>query len=661
METFLLVVLVVLVAILLSKIGNLKSDFTKRFIDLRTKISNLEHELEKWRNQPPPRSKPIDDYFAPKPAASIVPKQAPVVAPAPIPEEKREEIPQPTPIPAPVVPPATIIPAEPVPAAAPRTPPHVPLRTPTESWSEKWLRNNPDLEKFIGENLANKIGIGVLVLGIAFFVKYAIDQDWIKEQGRVAIGLLCGGLLVGLAHYLRKGYRSFSSVLVGGGIAIFYFTIAFAFHAYGFFGPVAAFVIMVVITIFAIVLALLYDRLELAVIAVIGGFITPFLVSTGDNNYVALFSYLSILNIGLLVLAYFKRWPLINIIALFFTIVIYGGWLVSTSWDSDIYPFPYRNALLFGTLFYLLFVAMNTLNNLREKRKFTAFDFGILLGINCLYYSAGIIILLHWDNGMYKGLFTAALGVFNLGMAWFLFRNQRVDRNFLYLLIGLTLTYISLAAPVQLEGNNITLFWAAETVLLFWLFQRSKIELFKLASLLIMGCMLISLLMDWQNAYIRNDSIVNIILNKGFVTSIVAALSPFLYYRLMRKETEKDFLPNIPHKILGNGMFLLSMILLYAAGALEIYYQFSHRLPGTGIEQVYLQLYTFVYAAVLYATIKKYSNTILYFRLFLLAICFILYFIDISIINTISTDLLTGHGNKSIWSLIGFHALFLLD
>ncbi|MEI8059934.1 MAG: DUF2339 domain-containing protein, partial [Ferruginibacter sp.] len=94
-----------------------------------------------------------------------------------------------------------------------------------ESWIDTWLKNNPDLEKFIGENLFNKIGIAVLVFGIGFFVKFAIDKNWINEYGRVAIGLFCGIILISLAHYLLKSYRSFSSVLAGGGIAVFYFTI----------------------------------------------------------------------------------------------------------------------------------------------------------------------------------------------------------------------------------------------------------------------------------------------------------------------------------------------------------------------------------------------------------------------------------------------------
>ena len=94
---------------------------------------------------------------------------------------------------------------------------------------------------------------------------------------------------------------------------------------------------------------------------------------------------------------------------------------------------------------------------------------------------------------------------------------------------------------------------------------------------------------------------MDILANKGFITSIVAAISPFIYARLIRKETEVEFLPGISTKTVGAVMFLMSMILFYTAGALELSYQFSHRLPNTGIEQIYIQLYSFAYVAVLYS------------------------------------------------------------
>ncbi|HEX7847857.1 MAG TPA: DUF2339 domain-containing protein, partial [Chitinophagaceae bacterium] len=311
----------------------------------------------------------------------------------------------------------------------------------------KWLPKNTDWEKFIGENLANKIGIAVLVLGIAFFVKYAIDKNWITETGRVIVGLISGGILIGFAHYFRNTYRSFSSVLVGGGLTVFYFSIAFAFHQYQLIGQTTAFIIMVVISGLGVLLSLFYDRQELAILATIGGFVTPFLVSTGQENYIALFTYLCILNSGLMALAWFKRWPSINSIALFFTTIIYGGWLIKRTIFEEASSLPYKDALLFATLFYILFVAMNIINSIRLKNKFGAFDFIIVLATNFLYYVACMFILSEWNDGSYKGTFTALLGITNLILTLIFYPRKNIDRNFVSLLTGLTLSFISLAVP----------------------------------------------------------------------------------------------------------------------------------------------------------------------------------------------------------------------
>ena len=99
-------------------------------------------------------------------------------------------------------------------------------------------------------NWLSRIGIVTLVLGIGFFVKYAIDQNWINEIGRVGIGFLTGGIIIGIAHYLRTKYRVFSSLLAGGGIAVFYITITIAFREYALFGQSAAFVLLIITTLF---------------------------------------------------------------------------------------------------------------------------------------------------------------------------------------------------------------------------------------------------------------------------------------------------------------------------------------------------------------------------------------------------------------------------
>src|SRR5690606_18465546 len=113
----------------------------------------------------------------------------------------------------------------------------------------------------------------------------------------------------------------------------------------------------------------------------------------------------------------------------------------------------------------------------------------------------------------------------------------KVDLNLVYLLIGLVLTFLSLAAPVQLEGNYITLFWASEAVLLLWLSQKSGIQLIKLGSVLITALMCISLAMDWFILYDHPESL-SIIFNKGFITGIVALASLLASITLLKKEGE---------------------------------------------------------------------------------------------------------------------------
>jgi uncharacterized membrane protein len=523
-----------------------------------------------------------------------------------------------------------------------------PAQKPLPAADKEMKEASTDWEKFIGENLANKIGIAVLVLGISFFVKFAIDKNWINETGRVIVGLISGGILITLAHYIRNTYRSFSSVLVGGGLTVFYFTIAFAFHQYHLLSQQAAFIIMVFITAFAVSMSLYYDRLELAVLAAIGGFVTPFLVSTGQNNFVALFTYLCILNSGLLVLSWFKKWKAINIISLVSTSIIYGGWFIKQLFISE--PFPYRWALLFASLFYVLFTSMAIVNNLRRNIKFGAFDFIVLLVINFLYYAAGVIILEYWGDGDYKGLFTAILGIANLVLAVIFFKEKRVDRNFVQLLIGLTVAFISLTGPVQLKGNHITLFWVAEMVLLFWLYQRTRILQLKIAALLIIAPLLISLFMDWGAVYSDLSELLPMLINRGFVTSVVSAIGFIIFYQLMRSEANQLYLPGIENRQVRNFLLTSGVILAYSAGALEIYFQFNSRFPSSSVYIEYFQVYSFAFVIGLLAFFKKtHSSLLLRFVLTMAAMA--LYIYNMRVNYAFSMQMLSGsEDSRHFWA-----------
>ena len=560
MEVVLIVIGVVSMLVLLDR---LKSTVNSRFDHLQKMIYELKDELAKAKREPAkvvePKKSILGDELIPKiiEAKKAVPEIKPGEKEKPV---IKEEIKKPEEV---VY--STHISAAPSHKPVPQT-----VVTPPKPRKPGFFERNPDLEKFIGENLANKIGIGILVLGIGFFVKYAIDKEWINEIGRVCIGIASGGILLGVAHRLRKTFNAFSSVLVGGGIAVLYLTIALAFHEYQLFSQTAAFVIMLLITAFTVILSLGYNRMELAIVAIVGGFASPFMVSTGEGNYVVLFVYILILDCGMLVLAYFKKWNLVNIICYVFTIILFSTWMAAKFSGEETQSLV-AGAIIFATLFYLVFFAMTIINNLKEKTPFKAIEISMVLSNAFFYYAAGMVALDNDYGENFKGLFTAALGIFNFIFAYILYKNLKVDKKLVFLLIGLVLTFISLAAPVQLEGNYITLFWAAETALLLWLSQKSGIRLMKLGSLIIMSLMVISLLMDWEQIYFSQlSSPLTVILNKGYITGMFALASVVITIFLLRNETTEDPYAVSVYKI---ALTLGGILLLYTTHLLELRHQ----------------------------------------------------------------------------------------
>jgi hypothetical protein len=478
---------------------------------------------------------------------------------------------------------------------------------PQKSWYEKFKESNPDLEKFVGENLINKIGILILVLGISFFVKYAIDKDWINEPARVGIGILAGSLVMAIAHKLKKNFAAFSSVLVAGAISIFYFTIAIAFHEYQLFSQTVAFTIMIVITAFSVLVSISYNRQELAVLSYIGGFAVPFMISTGNGNYVVLFSYIAILNIGLLAIAYFKKWKVVTILSFVLTSILFASWYTTELYDNKL---PHLGALLFATLFYFIFSIVIVLNNLRSKGLFSVIEYGILVANTFLFFGLGLGIIHNWGID-FKGMFTLLLALYNLVYAIILYRKFGLEKNAIYLLIGLVLTFVTLTIPIQFEGNQITMFWAAEAVLLFWLSQKSKINSFKIGAIIVQFLTIISLMLDWQK-YAFNEKQLAIIVNPIFITGIVVVASLVLSYFILKREESisKIFKFNFDAVFYRNALLVVAVVAFYFTGILETIYQSNQWLSNSSSALSFSVSYHFVFTAILLFLVSKYKNII---------------------------------------------------
>lgn len=287
---------------------------------------------------------------------------------------------------------------------------------------------------------------------------------------------------------------------------------------------------------------------------------------------------------------------------------------------------------------------MNVVNNIKERAAFKSIEIGILLSNSFFYYAAGMVLLSNAYGEDFKGLFTAMLGVFNFVFAYALYRNVRVDRNLVFLLIGLVLTFISLAAPVQLEGNYITLFWAAETLLLLWLSQKSAIRLLKLASVLIWALMVISLVMDWEQIYLTDnpDSILRIIFNKGYVTSLVVLASIVGTFSLLKNERTEN--PQYI-QLFKTLLTITGVLLLYFSQFLELRYHLDVYQVNYSTQNIVIGSYSMLFILGLLLAQKWLSIPELVKKYFafwgVLAIVFYLFFYHGQII-LVRNDFLNG-------------------
>ncbi|MEP7271061.1 MAG: DUF2339 domain-containing protein [Acidobacteriota bacterium] len=322
-------------------------------------------------------------------------------------------------------------------------------------------RKRADLEARIGGNWFNWIGIIAICFGVAFFLKYAFDNDWIGPGGRVLIGVAIGiAFLVG-GERLRNRYSSYAYGLSGGGLAILYLAIWFASqNRYNLLPQVIAFILMAVVTAAGSLLAARYDALPIAVLALVGGFLTPILLSTGIDNETGLFGYIALLDAGVLALAYSKQWRSLNYLAFVATIFVFGAWMTEWYGSGKLWP-----TIFFLTLFFVIFALVAVLYNVVNKRKTKWPDLALVF-INALLYFGTSYGLLDDAHHSGLGVFAVLVSGFYLALGYFTNRRDREDRLLVYTFVGLAALFAVLAVPIQFDQHWVTMAWALEGAIL---------------------------------------------------------------------------------------------------------------------------------------------------------------------------------------------------
>ena len=422
-------------------------------------------------------------------------------------------------------------------------------------------------EKFIGENLLNKIGILITIIGVAIGARYSIENDLISPLTRIILGYATGIALLGIGIKLKANYTNYSAVLVSGAMAIFYFITFIAYDFYGLIPQILAFGLMVLFTAFTVFAALNYNAQVIALIGLVGAYGVPFLLSQKSGDISMLFSYMTIINIGILSIAFKKNWKWLYYMS--FTV----SWLIFLAWyDSEYKPEDYTTAFSFLAIFFVIFYAIFLAFKLAKKEKIQYKDgLLLLLFINAfIFFGVGFSLLEGHETGKeFLGLFTLGNAAIHFAVSSYIYKKDLGDKNLFYLVTGLVLLFLTIAIPIQLDGNWVTLMWAGEAALLFWLGRTRSISFYEKLAYPLMLIAFGSILHDWDTGYTYyysskdSSEYLTPILNSNFLSSMLfVAFFGFINYIHERYRSKgvfynktgiKRFIP-----------FILPAILLFA-------------------------------------------------------------------------------------------------
>ncbi|MGH9814852.1 MAG: DUF2339 domain-containing protein [Candidatus Acidiferrales bacterium] len=499
--------------------------------------------------------------------------QRPAQAGAPPQPEPRVTPREVTPRPAPPVPPASAAkPPSTSPFAQPPTPSPAPPAGAPAAFSSAGAASPPnrgkplDLETLIAGKWLYRVGLLLVFIAASYFVKLVIDNKWIGPAGQIAIGILFGAGLLVFSHWLlRRGYQYFSEGITGLGVGVLYLSFWAGSGYYRLFSLNMAFFAMMAVTAAALAIAVGRDSQRIALLALIGGFLTPVLVSTGQNAQVALFTYLIILDAGLLVLARVRQWRWLETPAFAFTQIYFWGW-----YDRFYDATQLASTMGFALMFFVLFTVLPAI---RSRQTAALFPEQItLLFSNAFLYLIALRQMLWPDD---KWMLTAAvlvLAALHLYIARFVPRpDAGQERPLVYFLYaGLALTFVTLAIPIRLEGRWITMAWAVEGAALVWAGFRAGMWRLRAAGFLLFTIVLFRLVAFPLSAE-------RFLFNARFATFAIAIASfvaAIYFWRRNADETRAEERP--PFAAIAVAVNVLAVWAL----TLEFHLLFRPEMPG---------------------------------------------------------------------------------
>jgi len=320
------------------------------------------------------------------------------------------------------------------------------------------------LENIIGTRWIGRIGMLAILFGVAFFLKYTFDNRLIGEAGRVILGLICGAAFIGTGEYLQKkrNLGLYGQMLSGGGLALLYLALYAAFALYHLIPAALAAVGMLAVTTSGMTLSIRHTSYSLAAIALLGGFLTPIMLSSGENQPLTLFGYILLLDTGILVLLRFRHWPSLVAASLFGTVLLYVDWHAESFSDS-------QSWLGFGViaLFFAFYNLSILIARLYSRNKESIIDQIVIFGSAAFFFLA-FFAQQHWDSTWTVKTLTLLLAGIEIGMAGLVLARAPSARMTIAALTSASVILAVIATFIVLEQHWILPALSAEMAALGW-------------------------------------------------------------------------------------------------------------------------------------------------------------------------------------------------
>ncbi|MCQ3021409.1 DUF2339 domain-containing protein [Pseudomonas savastanoi] len=396
----------------------------------------------------------------------------------------------------------------------------------------------------LGGNTVLRVGVVVLFLGLAFLLRYATEGMVVPIEARYAAVAASALALLGLGWWLRLRNGPYALMLQGAGVGVLYLTVFAAMKLHALLDPAPGFVLLVAITAFSAILALTQNALALACAGALGGFAAPLLASTGQGSHISLFSYFALLNAGIIAIAWFKAWRILNLIGFF------GTFGIGFAWGIRAYtPELFWSTEPFLILFFVMYLAIGLLFARRKLLELTDappdasretllrwsarqgdyVDGTLLFGTPIVGFGLQYALVEHLEFG--AALSALALGLIYMGLArWLAARANGRTVLLMETCLALGVVFATLAIPLSLGSQWTTCAWAVEGAAVFWLGLRQHRKLAQVFGLVLQVCASAMLISDSDNSSWAGDYWTPMILA---IAALISAWSVFRFNTLM--------------------------------------------------------------------------------------------------------------------------------